>query len=117
MSLTVNALTYNVDTARTPDIQRYNGPSNSFSGKDYIDLKRSAPKPTSTTLGYAKAESKLTRTMTDGTDPVGDGIIYCSVSFPVEATTAQKEAMVTDLATWLLTTAADDALVAHDIVQ
>lgn len=115
MALTVNAKTYNVDSQRSPDSVRYSGPSNSLSVKDYIDVKRTSPKPTATYAGQGKASVKLTRTCTDGTDDVGTGIFEISSSFPVGSATAELQAFIDDLAAWLATVTADDVFISHDI--
>jgi hypothetical protein len=117
MSITLNANAYANDVARSPDSYRYLGPNNTFGTKDYLDTYRTAPKPTPTFSGVGKAEAKLTRTLTDGTDEVGNGIISVSTSFPVDADIAEVEAMITDLGTWLLTSSADDLLIGHEINQ
>lgn len=117
MTLTVNALTYNVDSQRSPDIVRYSGPSNTLSTKDYIDLYRTSPKPTATFAGVGKAEAKLTRTLTDGADVVGTGILQVQTSFPVGASSTEMQAMVDDLAAWLATSAATDLFLNHDVNQ
>jgi hypothetical protein len=117
MSLTVNAKSYDFDTSRSPDSVRYNGPSNTFSVKDYIDAWRKAPIATSLTDGKGRAFAKLTRTVTDGTDDVGDVILKVEISAPVGAATAELEACITDVATWLATSSADDMLLSHDINQ
>lgn len=120
MSLTVNTLTYENDTARTPDSFRYTGPSHTLSNRDYIDVKRVAPKPTADYAGQGKSAVKLTRDMessvTAGTI-VGGGLLDLSLSVPVESITADQEALINDLGTWLLTAEAKDVLLNHDIVQ
>lgn len=117
MSLTVNALAYANDTSRGPDAFRYLGPANTLSIKDYVDVWRKAPISTSTSAGKGRSLVKLTRTLTDGTVAVGDGILKVETSLPVGATSAQLQAMITDLATWLLTAAADSILIDQEIVQ
>lgn len=117
MALTINTKTYANDVARTPDSYRYLGANHSFSVKDYVDAYRTAPKPTATFAGVGKAEVKLTRTVTDGTDPVGTGIAGFYTSFPVGGATAELQAFLDDLAAWLATTSADDLLINHEINQ
>lgn len=117
MSLTINAKTYDFDTFRSSDIARYNGPNHTLSVKDYVDAKRTSPKPTATFAGQGKASLKLTRTVTDGTDPVGDGLCEIAVSFPVGGASAELDAFIDDLAVWLATTSAKDLLEDHDIHQ
>lgn len=117
MSLTINTKAYANDVARAPNIYRYLGPAHTFANKDYVDCYRTSPKPTSTFAGVGKSEIKLTRTVTDGTDEVGDAIASFNVSFPADAATAQLQAVIDDLAAWLATTAADDLLINHEINQ
>lgn len=106
MSLTVNSLAYANDTPRSPDSYRYTGPSHTLSTKDYIDLKRTPPKVTADSNGKGRSQVKLTRTMTDGTDPVGDGIMNIDSSIPVGTQSSEISGMLTDLATWAATAAA-----------
>lgn len=117
MAITVNLDTYNYDQQKGPDWLRYNGPNNTLSVKDYADVKKTAPKPTSTFGGQGKASFKLTRTLTDGTDSVGDGILEVSVSFPADSLASEQAAMITDVATWLASASADSLLSDHDINQ
>jgi len=117
MSLTINALAYANDTSRGPDSFRYLGPNQTLSVKDYADMWRKAPIVTSTSAGKGRSLAKLTRTLTDGTDAVGDGIVKFETSIPADSARAQQEAMIDDLATWLLTAAAKSVLLDHEIVQ
>jgi hypothetical protein len=117
MSLTVNAKSYDFDSQRTPDSVRYNGPSQTLSVKDHVDLKRTAPKPTATFCGVGRGNAKLTRTTTDGTDPIGDGILEIALSVPRDSARAEQEALIDDMAAWLATAAAKAALLDHDINQ
>lgn len=117
MSLTINTKTYTNDVARSSDSYRYLGASHTFSFKDYVDTYRTAPKPTSTSDGQGKAEIKLTRTCTDGTDNVGTAIADFNVSFPVGAATSELQAILDDLAAWLATSAADDLFIDQQINQ
>lgn len=117
MSLTVNAKSYVNDTPRSPDSYRYTGPNHDLQTKDYIDLKRVAPKASGDSLGKGRAQAKLTRTMTDGTDPVGDGLIWIESSIPVGAAASEIASLLTDLATWATTAAALALMEDHDINQ
>ena len=117
MSYTINAKSYDLDSQRSIDSLRYIGPSHTLSVKDYVDAKRTSPKPTATYAGQGKASFKLTRTLSDGTDPVGDGILEISCSFPVGSSSTEQSTMIDDLAAWLATTSADDLLMNHDINQ
>lgn len=117
MSLTINTKTYTNDVARSADSYRYLGPSHTFSFKDYVDTYRTAPKPTATSDGQGKAEIKMTRTCTDGTNNIGTAISSFSVSFPVGAATSELQAVIDDFAAWLATAAADDLLIDQQINQ
>lgn len=117
MALTVNAKTYDKDTERTPDIVRYTGPAATLSSKDQLDAARVPPKSTEVGVGRGKARIKITRALTDGTDPVGDGIIEVHVSLPVGAAAAEMQALVTDLGTFMLTATADEILIDQDITH
>jgi len=118
MALTVNAKTYSNDTPRTADSYRYVGTSNTATTKDYIDLKRIPPRAISGGYSMSRSQAKLTRTMTDGTDPVGDGIVTIDIALPVGAASAEVTALLLDLATWAATTAATTDLIQdHEINQ
>jgi len=115
MSLTVNTLAYSYDTARTPDSVRYTGPSNSLSVKDVIDLKRVAPKGTATNPGKGRSMIKMTRTGTDGTDPVGDGLVNLEGSFPVGMQASEIIAMIVDTCTFAITSEGQEVFTKQDV--
>ena len=117
MTITVNAKSYELDTYKSSDIAQYNGPAHTLAVKDLLTCKRTAPKPTSTSDGVGRAACKLTRSLTDGTDVVGDGILEVSVSFPVGSQASEQATMITDIATWAATASADSLLSDHDITQ
>lgn len=117
MALTVNAKTFNYDSQRTVDVQRYTGPANSGTIKDIVDLKRTAPKPTLTSAGKSRSSIKLTRTLTDGTDPLDDVILELTISYPVGADSIELAAAISDLTVYAATTSASDVLVDRDISQ
>lgn len=117
MSLTINAQTYTGDTARSPDSFRYNGPANTFSSKDYVDVWRKAPISNGSSEGKGRSFLRLTRTLTDGTDAVGDAILKVELSVPVGAARTQLEKVITDVGTFLLIASADTLLLDHTIVQ
>lgn len=116
MSYTLNAKAYDYDTQRGPEHLRFSGPAQTLSIKDHLDVKRVRPKPSGDFAGQGKASAKLTRTVTVGTE-TGLGILEVSSSFPVGATVADVESMITDLGTWLVTASADSLLVDQDINQ
>jgi hypothetical protein len=117
MTITVNTKSYDLDNPKTFDSIRYNGPDHTLTVKDYLDTKRVAAKPTATFAGQGKASCKLTRTLTDGTDIVGDALVEISVSFPVASSATEQQTMITDLAVWMATTSADSLFKDHDINQ
>lgn len=111
MSLTVNTLTYERDVAIPPRGYQYFGPSHSFNFEDRINLKRNAPKATATSPGKSRVQAKLTRSVTDGTVQLTEPSIFSfDAAVPVGADSTEVQACMTDLATWLLTTAADELL-------
>jgi len=117
MPLTVNLDTYTNDVARTPDSYRYLGPIHSAIVNDFIDLSRTAAKPTTDYAGKGRARLKLTRDATDGTASLGDAICDIQISFPVGMQLSEQTALITDIATYLGTTSADDLFSVHKINQ
>jgi len=117
MSITVNAIAYADDTNRTPDSSRYVSATNSLTVKDYVDLKRVAPKPSSDSLGKGRSMIKCTRTATDGTDPVGDLIVSIDGAFPVGTAEAEIEAAITDACTFAISAAGLDVFTNQKITH
>lgn len=107
MALTVNAKTYNNDVPRSPDIMRYHGPGHSLSSNDYIDLARTAPKPTATYAGKGRTRFKLTRKATDGTSNLGDIIVDLTISTPVGTQESEQDSILADLGAWIVTANAE----------
>jgi hypothetical protein len=117
MPLTIDTDTYENDVARTPDLMRYTGPAHTLSVNDYVDLGRTAPKPTADYAGKGRARFKIVRNSTDGTDSLGDAIIDINVSFPVGMQSTEQDAIINDVATWFATTSAQDLFKDGDINQ
>lgn len=117
MALTINAKTYNQDVSRSPDIMRYHGPGHNLSANDFVDLGRTAPKPTADYAGKGRTRFKLTRAATNGTDPLGDIIVDLSISIPVGTQESEQDAILADLGAWVVTAAAESFFQDHDIVQ
>lgn len=119
MSLTLNTKAYAFDTFRSVDWARYLGPAHTLSVKDYLDVKRTAPKPTTTYAGQGKANAKMTRSLTDGatSDIVGDGIFELNSSFPVGSDAAAQQAFLDDFAAWLGSAEATALFINQDINQ
>lgn len=105
MSLVFNSKTYINDVPRSPDIMRYLGPGHSNSANDFMDLGRTAPKPTATYAGKSRVRAKLTRTATDGTAPVGDAIGDLSFSLPVGMQESEMDAFTADLGAFVVAAA------------
>jgi hypothetical protein len=117
MSLTLDAKTYVNDVPRTSDIMRYHGPGHTLSSNDYVDLSRTAAKPTADYAGKGRSRIKLTRAATDGTDPVGDIIIDIAVSIPVGAQSSEQDSAINDAFAYASSAAALALFKTHDIVQ
>lgn len=101
MSLTINTKTFSLDAHLSPDGARYAGPNQSYSGRDHLDLKRTFPKPTDTFAGNARAQAKFSRTLTDGTDPVGEAVVDIRVQLPAAGAAAEVTALVADVASYV----------------
>lgn len=117
MSLVFNSKTYVNDVPRSSDIMRYHGPAHTLSLNDYVDLGRTAPKPTSTYAGKGRARFKLTRTATDGTDPIGDIIADLAISIPVGCQESEMDGLLADLAAFFATAAAESLFQDQKIVH
>lgn len=117
MSLTVNAKSYTNDVAQSRDSYRYLGPSHDFTTEDRIDFWRKAPIVTVSSNGKGRAIVKLTRTVTDGTDPVGEAILKIESSFPADGATAELQALLNDLGAWLDGTESTEIFLNHNLNQ
>lgn len=116
MSLTINAKTYNNDVARSPDIMRYLGPAHTLSNNDFVDLSRTAAKPTADFAGKGRARMKLTRGATNGTVYLSDIIVDVTISIPVGTQESEMDAVLADMV-WLTTAAAESLFQDQKIVQ
>lgn len=117
MSLTVNAKAYALDTQQAPNIQRYLGPLHTQSRNDWIDLGRTAAKPTKDYAGKGRTRFKLTRGATDGTLALGDIIVDLAISIPVGTQESEMDAILADLGAWIVTAAAESFFQDQKIVQ
>ena len=63
MPLTISTKTYNFDTNPSPDSARYTGPGMTASVKDFVLLKRVAPKPTKDFAGVARSVEKTVKSV------------------------------------------------------
>lgn len=102
MSLTVNAKVYTADSFQK-DMIGYNGPLKTVSVKDDIRLARTAPKPVATFSGTGRTNAKLTRTLTltGALTPTADGIVEINVQVPVGAASADVDALLNDMGSFL----------------
>lgn len=102
MSLTLNAKTYTGD-AYGSNAVGYIGASKTVSAKDDFVLRRTAPTPVANFSGVAKASAKMTRTLTltNALTPTGDGIVEIKFSIPVGAASADVDALLNDVGSYL----------------
>lgn len=117
MTVTVNTKAYSFDTNTTPDIGRHTGPSQTFSAKDYLDLKRTAPKPNGDFLGVARSGAKFVRTVTLASGETADAIAEASFSIPVGMAEADVDSLRDDLGDLLISSNGDDLVYKHDVNQ
>jgi hypothetical protein len=117
MAITINTLVYNQDAAVTKDKVEYTGPAHTFAIKDKLSLARTAPKPTPTFAGVARAEVKRTKTVTLSDGKTADAIVTCNVSFPVGMAKADADALRDDVGDFLIGTDGDALAWTHDITR
>lgn len=117
MTITVNTKAYAFDTNPSPDTGRHIGPSNNFSVKDYLDLKRTAAKPTADFDGVARSSAKFTRTVTLASGESATAIAEASLSIPVGMAEADVDALRDDLGDFLVSSNGDDLVWKHSINQ
>jgi len=117
MSFTLNTKTYAEDVQLSINAKRYTGPAQDNDTLDIVDAKRTDPKPSGDFNGQSKGSLKLTRTMTDGTVNIGNGLIQLSVSVPADAVSSETDALIDDAAAWLATASAKSLLVDRKITQ
>lgn len=117
MTVTVNTKAYAFDTNPTPDSGRHVGPSNTFQAKDYLDLKRTAPKPNGDFAGVARSSAKFVRTVTLADGSKAEAIAEGSFSIPVGMAEADVDSIRDDLGDLLISTVGDDLVYKHDINQ
>lgn len=117
MSFAFNSKTYVNDVPRSSDIMRYLGPAHTLSNNDYVDLGRTAPKPTATYAGKGRARFKLTRSCTNGTASLGDIIADIAISIPVGCQESEMDGLLADLAAMFATAGAESLFQDQKIVQ
>lgn len=97
MSLTFNTKTYSADSFALNAIG-YIGVAKTASVKDDLLLSRTAPRPTAVLSGVARAEAKLTRTLTltGAKTTAGDARVRVLVDVPVGYASADVDALLND---------------------
>lgn len=102
MSLTINAKTYTADSFQQNAVG-YIGTAKTVSVKDDVVLKRTAPKPTDVFSGVGKTAAKLTRTLTltGAKTLAGDALVEINVSVPVGFASADVDALLNDMGSFL----------------
>jgi len=117
MTITVNTKAYAFDTNQSPDIGRHVGPAQTYEEKDYLDLKRTAPKPNGTFRGVARASAKFVRTVTLDDSSTADAIVEVNFSVPVGMAEADIDSLRDDMGDFLISSNGDDLVFKHDINQ
>lgn len=102
MSLTINAKVYSADKYAS-DAVGYIGVGHTLSVLDDVQLSRVTPKPTSLFSGVGRTSAKLTRTLTltGALTPTGNAICQVNVSIPVGAASADIDAILNDMGSFL----------------
>lgn len=110
MTVTVNTKAYAFDTNPTPESARLVGPAQTASAKDYLDLKRVAPKPTADFEGVSRATAKFVRTVTTSAGKKVDVLIEIHSSIPVGVVKADVDSIRDDAGDFLISSNGDDLL-------
>lgn len=100
MTITINTKAYNADAATSPNSVPYNGPLQTISIKDRLELARTPPKANVTYSGNARARAKMTRTntLTGAKTTSADAIVDLNVSVPVGSSDANVDTLLDDFA-------------------
>jgi hypothetical protein len=104
MTVTVNTKAYAFDTNPTPESARHVGPANTYAVRDYLDLRRVAAKPTTTSLGVARAFAKFVKTVTLSDASKKDVIVTVEASLPIGMSDADSDSIRDDLGDFLIST-------------
>jgi hypothetical protein len=97
MSLVFNTKTYTADSFQQ-NIVGYIGAAKTVTVKDDVQLKRTAPKATTTYSGVGRTQAKLTRTLslTGALTLMGDARLSIDVDVPVGFSAADVDALLND---------------------
>jgi hypothetical protein len=115
MPITLNTVSYDNDGNVGTDKYVYKSASHAFDSKDILSLARTAPKPTSTFRGVARAEAKRTQTVTLDDGSFADAIITISCSLPVGMADADADALRDDMGDFALSTECQELFLNHKI--
>lgn len=102
MSLTINTKAFTADRY-SPDAVGYVGPAHTLSVADDLQLSRVYPKPTTLFSGVGRVSAKLTRTLTltGALSTSANAIVQINVSVPVGAASADVDALLNDMGSFL----------------
>lgn len=109
MSLTISTKTYTFDTNKTPDSSLYVGPAQTAAVKDYVVIRRTAPKPTKDFGGVVRSSEKTVKSVVIN-GITRDLIAETQFSWPVGADQASVTALRVDHSS-LVASAATQTLV------
>lgn len=115
MSVTLNTLAYVQDSFQTPNRVAYAGPSQTFEKKDNLILARTAPKPSGTYRGMARAQVKRVKTVTLDDSSKADIIMTVDIAIPVGAAAADIDAVRDDVGDFLIGSEAGTLIKNHDL--
>lgn len=98
-----NTRTYNLDRYNSADSVSYAGASHSIAAKDQLTLSRTYPKPSGAFAGVGKPYFKQVKTVVVNatTGEKQDLIIYVGGSVPVGTPSADVDAVLADVASWI----------------
>lgn len=118
MTITVNTRAYALDNS-SGNAAVYTGPAHTFTTKDLLSLKRTAPKPNGDFAGVARAEAKISKTvnLTGVVQTKGEAIVSISVALPVGMAEADVDVLKADLASLAGTTNFKDLVWKHDLTH
>lgn len=117
MAITLNTVSFNEDTSINSNLVRYVSSSNTFSAKDILDLGRTAPKPTPTFAGVARASAKRTKTVTLADGTTADAIVRIECSLPVGMSKTDADALRDDVGDFAISANCDSLFWNHDLKQ
>jgi len=115
MSITLNTIVFTGDVYPSPEKYQYLASNHTFSSTNKLTLARTAPKATATFAGVARSEVKRTKTVTLADSTTADAIVTVNMSLPVGMAEADADAIVNDVADFLLAAGANDLYWNHNL--